>query len=224
MLFNLLWGIIYNYNAARSYEKMHNLAGELESSSTVTVYLTALYKQRSQISSCQVVWNNIATLFYWGDSNTNIYAAYCYPQKTATSILFHLKRFLRTKWIFRNIWCNLKRFLRTKYCNVTVSCDLKAFPQYHMWRTQSPSFTWFLITWSIHMSAAVGRRPFAQVLRNSLSGHPPPIGCDTWTQVHTPCFSSWLVSYTGFQKQISKNKIRQTNARFYFLFTPYNTL
>ena len=26
------------------------------------------------------------------------------------------------------------------------------------------------------VAAGVGRRPFAQVLRNSLSGHPPPIG------------------------------------------------
>ena len=26
------------------------------------------------------------------------------------------------------------------------------------------------------VAAGVGRRPFAQVLQNSLSGHPPPIG------------------------------------------------
>ena len=29
------------------------------------------------------------------------------------------------------------------------------------------------------MVAGVVRRPLAQVLRNSLSGHPPPTGCDT---------------------------------------------
>ena len=31
----------------------------------------------------------------------------------------------------------------------------------------------------IHMDAGGGRCPFAQVLRNSLSGHPPPTGHDT---------------------------------------------
>ena len=30
------------------------------------------------------------------------------------------------------------------------------------------------------VAAGVGRRPFAQVLRNSLSGHPPPIGHGTF--------------------------------------------
>ena len=31
----------------------------------------------------------------------------------------------------------------------------------------------------IHMVAGGGRGPFAQVLRNSLSGHPPPTGHET---------------------------------------------
>ena len=31
----------------------------------------------------------------------------------------------------------------------------------------------------IHMDAGGGRCPFAQVLRNSLSGHPPPTGHET---------------------------------------------
>ena len=31
------------------------------------------------------------------------------------------------------------------------------------------------------MAAACVRRPFAQVLRNSISGHPPPTGCDMRT-------------------------------------------
>ena len=30
----------------------------------------------------------------------------------------------------------------------------------------------------VYMDAGDGRRPFAQVLRNSLSGHPPSTGCD----------------------------------------------
>ena len=37
---------------------------------------------------------------------------------------------------------------------------------------------------NVSMDAAGGRRPFAQVLRNSLSGHPPPGSHDTW-------ISSW---------------------------------
>ena len=32
---------------------------------------------------------------------------------------------------------------------------------------------------SIYMDAGDGRRPFAQVLRNSLSGHPPSTGHET---------------------------------------------
>ena len=32
------------------------------------------------------------------------------------------------------------------------------------------------------MAAACVRRPFAQVLRNSISGHPPPTGCDIFVK------------------------------------------
>ena len=98
-------------------------------------------------------------------------------------ILFRVKRLRGTKRVSTGIWCNLKRFLGTKCCNVTVRCYLKDFLLYHMWRMWLPSFTWLLITWSIPMEAVVGRRPFAQVLRNSLSGHPPSTGHEAWTSV-----------------------------------------
>ena len=98
--------------------------------------------------------------------------------------LFRVKRFRGTKRVSSaGIWCNLKRFLGTKCCNVTFRCYLKAFPQCYMWRMWLPSFTWLLITWSIPMEAVIGRRPFAQVLRNSLSGHPPSTGHEAWTSV-----------------------------------------
>ena len=94
----------------------------------------------------------------------------------SSTYLGWIKTFFRTKWIYLNIRCNLKSFLCAKCCNVTVRCDLKAFLQYDMWRMWSTSFTWLLMTWSIHMSADIGRCPLAQVLRNSLSGLPPPSG------------------------------------------------
>ena len=52
--------------------------------------------------------------------------------------------------------------------------------------------------------AGVGRHPFAQVLRNSLSGHPPPTGYETntanpkqnlisWTQPKTD-HGTWIIT------------------------------
>ena len=38
----------------------------------------------------------------------------------------------------------------------------------------------------VSMVAGVGRCPLAQVLRNSLAGHPPPTGCDTLSRVRIP--------------------------------------
>lgn len=43
-------------------------------------------------------------------------------------------------------------------------------------------FTWSPGTWSIYMDAGDGQRPSAQVLRNSLSGHPPSTGCDIFVK------------------------------------------
>ena len=38
----------------------------------------------------------------------------------------------------------------------------------------------------VNVVAVVGRRPLAQVLRNSPSGHPPTTGCDTLSRDRTP--------------------------------------
>ena len=85
-----------------------------------------------------------------------------------------------------------------------------------MWRMWLPSFTWLLITWSIPMEAVVGRRPFAQVLRNSLSGHPPPTGCDTLTQVHTPYFPPDLFLTQDFKSGFQKIKSGKPMPDFIF--------
>ena len=66
------------------------------------------------------------------------------------------------------------------------------------------------------MSATVGRRPFAQVLRNSLSGHPPPTGCDTLTQVHTPCFPPDLFLTQDFKSGFQKIKSGKPMPDFIF--------
>ena len=59
------------------------------------------------------------------------------------------------------IWCNLKRFHGTKSENLNNWCDKNLF------------IAPFVM--HIGMVAPGGRtRPLAQVLRNSLSGHPPP--------------------------------------------------
>ena len=63
------------------------------------------------------------------------------------------------------IWCNLKRFHGTKSENLNNWCDKNLF------------IAPFVM--HIGMVAGVGRRPPAQVLHNSLPGHPPPTGCDT---------------------------------------------
>ena len=60
------------------------------------------------------------------------------------------------------IWCNLKRFHGTKSENLNNRCDKNLF------------IAPFVM--HINMVAGVGRRPLAQVLRNSLAGHPPTTG------------------------------------------------
>ena len=42
------------------------------------------------------------------------------------------------------------------------------------------------IDMDVNMVAVVGRRPFSQVLRNSLSGHPPTTGHETLSRDRTP--------------------------------------
>ena len=47
------------------------------------------------------------------------------------------------------------------------------------------------------LDAGVGRCPLAQVLRNSLSGHPPPIGHGTNTANPKQHLISWTQPTTG---------------------------
>ena len=49
----------------------------------------------------------------------------------------------------------------------------------------------------IILAAGVGRRPLAQVLRNSLSGHPPTTGDETNTANPKQHLISWIQPPTG---------------------------
>ena len=62
------------------------------------------------------------------------------------------------------IWGALKRFRSTKYHNINVGCIITRLGTVY---DQSGCVC-------VYMDAACGRHPLAQVLRNSLSGHPPP--------------------------------------------------
>ena len=66
------------------------------------------------------------------------------------------------------------------------------------------SFTWLPMTWFIHVVAVVGRRPFAQVLRNSRPGHPPPsdttpagrhLPAEFLSSVTTPAEMNWPAEF-----------------------------
>ena len=65
-------------------------------------------------------------------------------------------------------WCNLKRFRGTKYHNLTIGRIITRLGTVDQSSCRC-----------VYMDAGDGRRPFAQVLRNSLSGHPPSTGCET---------------------------------------------
>ena len=75
------------------------------------------------------------------------------------------------------IWCNLKRFHGTKSENLNNWCDKNLF------------IAPFVM--HIGMVAGVGRRPPAQVLHNSLPGHPPPT---SQTRCHVVNLSSESVT------------------------------
>ena len=64
--------------------------------------------------------------------------------------------------------CNLKRFRGTKYHNLTIGRIITRLGTVDQSSCRC-----------VYMDAGDGRRPFAQVLRNSLSGHPPSTGCET---------------------------------------------
>ena len=64
------------------------------------------------------------------------------------------------------IWCSLKRLLRTKSENLNNRCDQILF--------KAPLV--MSIDMDVNMVAVVGQCPLAQVLRNSLSVHPPTTG------------------------------------------------
>ena len=60
------------------------------------------------------------------------------------------------------------------------------------------------MTWFIHVVAVVGRRPFAQVLRNSRPGHPPPsdttpagrhLPAEFLSSVTTPAEMNWPAEF-----------------------------
>ena len=74
------------------------------------------------------------------------------------------------------IWCNLKRFRGTKSENWNNRCEQILFT----------ALLVMSIDMNVYMAAGVGRHPLAQVLRNSLSGHPPTTGHETFLKTRIP--------------------------------------
>ena len=110
--------------------------------------------------------HNVATAAGGGTQDANCEApermspTYCRHNvyHTDSKTLYRLKRFLCTK---RKIWSpsySLKRFLDT-ICTEGLRSAHRC----------------------VGMVAAGGQCPFAQVLRNSLSWTPPPVGCEAWS-------------------------------------------
>ena len=67
-----------------------------------------------------------------------------------------------------------------------------------------------LLTTKLYMAAAVGRRPLAQVLRNSLSGHPPSSATTrrrTWHRCHMDARDEHL-RYKSIRRCVRRSELR----------------